>query len=195
MPNNQTNNDVYEQAKQLRRNVVFGILIVILIFTAVFAYNQHKNVKKNQERLDNRMAEVKKVNAENKKIEKANIELQKEVGIYDTLESTKDFYNNFFNWSSWTQYRDNMKQLRLTYPNIDDDKVVDISGDSIGASSSPTSSYDRETFVGENKGETGEFVKQTKLYDDGSESSAIWYIISDYKDGKLDIKSMKAYRE
>ncbi|OEL08244.1 hypothetical protein [Staphylococcus equorum] len=195
MPNNQTNNDVYEEAKQLRRNVVTAILVVGVIIAAVFAYNQYSKAKENQERLDNRMAEIEMIDAENKKVEKANVKLQKEVGTYDTLQATKDFYNHFFNWSSWSEYRDNMKQLQLTYPNIDDDKIVDISGDTIGASVSPTSSYERETFVGENKGQTGEFVTQSKVYDDGNKSSAIWYIVSDYKDGKLDIESMKAYRE
>lgn len=195
MPNNNNEKDVYEEAKRLRRNVATIILIVIMVACAAFAYSQYSNAKENQKRLDDRKAEIKKVKAENKETEKANIKLQKDVGVYDTLSETEQFYDSFYNWSSWKQYRDNMKKLRLLYPQIDDGKVVDISGDKIGASASPTSSYERNTFVGTKKGQTGELVTQTKNYADGTTSEAMFYIISDYDKDELNIKYMKPYRK
>lgn len=195
MPNHNNETDVYEEAKRLRRNAATIIIVIVMVACAVFAYTQYSDAKHYQNRLDDRKADIKKVRAKNKEIEKANVKLQKDVGIYDTLQDTKQFYNLFYNWSSWKAYRDNMKKLRITYPQIDDGDVVDISGDTIGASASPNSTYDRDTFVGTHKGETGEFVTQTKNYPDGTTSEAMFYIISDYKHNELNIKYMKPYRK
>ncbi|WP_145460805.1 hypothetical protein [Staphylococcus haemolyticus] len=194
MPSNNDAN-TYEQAKRLRRNVITTVLIVIAIIAAVFAYKQYQNVKENEKLLKERHAQIEKVQRHNKEIEKKDVALQKKVGIYETAESSADFYDKFFNWSSWQQYADNMKRLRTLYPQIDEGKVVNISGNKRGASASPDSSYERQTYVGKEKGQIGELVTQTKSYDDGTESKAIWYIISNKKDNKFDITSMKAYRD
>lgn len=193
MPNSD-NENIYEQAKRLRRNVITTILIVITIIAAVFAYNQYQSVKNNEKLLDERHAQIDKVKRYNKQIDKKDIALQKKVGIYETTKSSADFYDNFFNWSSWQQYGDNMKRLRTLYPQIDEGKVVNISGNKRGASASPHSSYERQIYVGKEKSQIGELVTQTKSYDDGTDSKAIWYIISNKKDNKFDITNMKAYR-
>ncbi|WP_180552695.1 hypothetical protein, partial [Staphylococcus haemolyticus] len=73
--------------------------------------------------------------------------------------------------------------------------VVNIKGDKRGAGASPESSYSRDSYIGKDKSQIGDIVKQTKVYPDGKETEAIWYIISDYKDDKYNITKMKAYRE
>ncbi|MZP63801.1 hypothetical protein GT368_10825 [Staphylococcus pseudintermedius] len=60
---------------------------------------------------------------------------------------------------------------------------------------SPNSSYSRDSYIGKEKSQIGDIVKQTKVYPDGQETEAIWYIVSEYKDGKYNITTMNAYRE
>ena len=89
----------------------------------------------------------------------------------------------------------NMKQLQVLYPNIEDGKVVNIKGDKRGAGASPESSYSKDSYIGAKDSQIGDIVKQTKVYPDGKETEAIWYIMSDYKDDKYNISFMKSYRE
>ncbi|HAC5788989.1 TPA_asm: hypothetical protein GZX72_14280 [Listeria monocytogenes] len=195
MANNNKSDDVYNDASRIRCNVITAILVFLVIVTGLFAYNQYKNVQDQQKKLDKQLAVNKKINKENEKTQKENIKLQKQVGVYDTLTASKSFYDRFFDWSSWAEYLDNLEELRVEYPQIDKGKVVDISGDEIGGSSSPVSSYERQTFIGSKQGEIGEFVTQNKSYHDGTESKAIWYVVSEHKKGKYDIKHMTPYRE
>ncbi|WP_215388683.1 hypothetical protein [Staphylococcus aureus] len=187
-------NDVFERAKYLRRNAVLLILVVVVIVSGIFAFNQFKEAQQNQKELSAKQDKAKKTKANNKKITKENEELFKKIGTYDTLMATRDFYDKFYNWNSWEQYADNMKELQNTYPNIDDDDVVDISGKDVGTGDSPESSYTEKNYVGTEKRQIGQFITQTKKYED-REGTAIWYIVSDYKDGKLNISQMKPYRE
>ncbi|HDE6300866.1 TPA: hypothetical protein QIX74_001525 [Staphylococcus aureus] len=192
MSNNKS--DVFEHAKYLRRNALLLILVVVVIVSGIFAFNQFKEAQQNQKELSAKQDKAKKTKANNKKIAKENEELFKKIGTYDTLMATRDFYDKFYNWNSWEQYADNMKDLQNTYPNIDDDDVVDISGKDVGTGASPESSYTEKNYVGTEKRQIGQFITQTKKYED-REGTAIWYIISDYKDGKLNISQMKPYRE
>ncbi|EZV57624.1 hypothetical protein V074_02579 [Staphylococcus aureus 2010-60-1240-1] len=194
MSNNKSDVDVFERSKYLRRNALLLILVVIVIVSGVFAFNQFKEVQQNQKELSAKQDKAKKTEVNNKKIAKENEELFKKIGTYDTLMATKDFYDKFYNWNSWEQYANNMKVLQNTYPNIDDGDVVDISGKDVGTGSSPESSYTEKNYVGTEKGQIGQFITQTKKYED-REGTAIWYIVSDYKDGKLNISQMKPYRE
>lgn len=187
-------NDVFERAKYLRRNAILLILVVVVIISGIFAFNQFKEAQQNQKELSAKQDKAKKTKSNNKKIAKENEELFKKIGTYDTLMATRDFYDKFYNWNSWEQYADNMKELQNTYPNIDDDDVVDISGNDVGTGESPDSSYTEKNYVGTKKGQIGQFITQTKKYED-REGTAIWYVVSDYKDGKLNISQMKPYRE
>ncbi|WP_237451446.1 hypothetical protein, partial [Staphylococcus pseudintermedius] len=85
--------------------------------------------------------------------------------------------------------------LQVLYPTIEEGNVVNIKGDTRGAGVSPNSSYSRDSYIGKEKSQIGDIVKQTKVYPDGQETEAIWYIVSEYKDGKYNITTMNAYRE
>lgn len=195
MQSKENANDSIEEAYRLRRNVILSILIFCVAITGIYAYNQYSKANDLQQKVDKRLAYNKKVDKKNKKIEDENIKLKKSIGVYDTERSSKKFYDKFFVWNTWEQYLDNMKQLQLLYPQINDGKVVNIKGDKRGAGASPDSSYTKETFISKEKGETADIVTQNKQYFDGSESVAIWYVISKYENGKYDISHMKAYRE
>ncbi|HDG8540763.1 TPA: hypothetical protein ACHHP1_002711 [Staphylococcus aureus] len=195
MPNNNQQSDKYEEASRLRRNVVTSVLAVLVAIAGIFAYHQHTNAQDMQSKLDKRIEQNNKMKQENKKVEEANDELKKQIGIYDTDQSSKKFYDKFFNWSTWKEYMSNMKQLQVLYPSIEEGNVVNIKGDKRGAGASPESSYSRDSYIGKDKSQIGDIVKQTKVYPDGKETEAIWYIISDYKDDKYNITKMKAYRE
>ncbi|HDG8809145.1 TPA: hypothetical protein ACHHA7_002757 [Staphylococcus aureus] len=195
MPNNNQQSDKFEEASRLRRNVVTSVLAVLVAIAGIFAYSQHTNAQDMQSKLDKRIEQNNKMKQENKKVEEANDELKKQIGIYDTDQSSKKFYDKFFNWSTWKEYMSNMKQLQVLYPSIEEGNVVNIKGDKRGAGASPESSYSRDSYIGKDKSQIGDIVKQTKVYPDGKETEAIWYIISDYKDDKYNITKMKAYRE
>ncbi|HFN8785808.1 TPA: hypothetical protein ACUIB6_002642 [Staphylococcus aureus] len=195
MPNNNQQSDKYEEASRLRRNVVTSVLAVLVAIAGIFAYHQHTNAQDMQSKLDKRIEQNNKMKQENKKVEEANDELKKQIGIYDTDQSSKKFYDKFFNWSTWKEYMSNMKQLQVLYPSIEEGNVVNIKGDKRGAGASPESSYSRDSYIGKDKSQIGDIVKQTKVYPDDKETEAIWYIISDYKDDKYNITKMKAYRE
>lgn len=195
MPNNNQQSDKFEEASRLRRNVVTSVLAVLVAIAGIFAYSQHTNAQDMQSKLDKRIEQNNKMKQENKKVEEANDELKKQIGIYDTEQSSKKFYDKFFNWSTWKEYMSNMKQLQVLYPSIEEGNVVNIKGDKRGAGASPESSYSRDSYIGKDKSQIGDIVKQTKVYPDGKETEAIWYIISDYKGDKYNITKMKAYRE
>lgn len=195
MPNNNQQSDKFEEASRLRRNVVTSVLAVLVAIAGIFAYSQHTNAQDMQSKLDKRIEQNNKMKQENKKVEEANDELKKQIGIYDTDQSSKKFYDKFFNWSTWKEYMSNMKQLQVLYPSIEEGNVVNIKGDKRGAGASPESSYSRDSYIGKDKSQIGDIVKQTKVYPDGKETEAIWYIISDYKGDKYNIMKMKAYRE
>lgn len=195
MQNKEQTNESIEETYRLRRNLILTILIVCVVISAIYAYNQFSKANDLQKKVDSRIEKNKKVDLENKKIDKANIQLKKDVGIYDTEQSSTKFYDKFFVWNTWQEYLDNLKQLRLLYPQIEEGKTVDLKGDKRGAGASPDSNYSKKTFIGKSKSETGDFVTQTKRYDDGSETQAIWYVISNHNKGKYDITYMKAYRE
>ncbi|WP_215395369.1 hypothetical protein [Staphylococcus aureus] len=195
MLNNKRQSDEYEEAQRLRRNVVTSVLFVLVAIAGIFAYQQHANVQDIQSKVDKRIEQNNKIKQENKKITSANDELKKQVGIYDTDKSSGKFYDKFFKWSTWKEYMANMEQLQVLYPSIDKGKVVNIKGDTRGAGASPESSYSRESYISEEKTQTGDIVHQSKNYPDGKETEAIWYVISDYKDGKYNITKMNAYRE
>ncbi|MDN5191609.1 hypothetical protein QWY52_13340 [Staphylococcus aureus] len=195
MPNSNQQTDKYEEASRLRRNVVTSVLAVLVAIAGIFAYHQHTNVQDMQSKVDKRIEQNNKMKQENKKVEEANDELKKQIGIYDTDQSSKKFYDKFFNWSTWKEYMSNMKQLQVLYPSIEEGNVVNIKGDKRGAGASPESSYSRDSYIGKDKSQIGDIVKQTKVYPDGKETEAIWYIISDYKGDKYNITKMKAYRE
>lgn len=194
MPNNNQHSDKFEEASRLRRNVVTSVLAVLVVIAGIFAYQQYTSAQEMQSKVDKRIEQNNKMNKENKKVEEANDELKKQIGVYDTDQSSKKFYDKFFNWSTWKEYMSNMKQLQVLYPSIEEGNVVNIKGDKRGASASPESSYSRESYIGKEKSQVGDIVKQTKVYPDGEETEAIWYIISDYKDDKYNITKMKAYR-
>ncbi len=195
MPNSNQQTDKYEEASSLRRNVVTSVLAVLVAIAGIFAYHQHTNVQDMQSKVDKRIEQNNKMKQENKKVEEANDQLKKQIGIYDTDQSSKKFYDKFFNWTTWKEYMSNMKQLQVLYPSIEEGNVVNIKGDKRGAGASPESSYSRDSYIGKDKSQIGDIVKQTKVYPDGKETEAIWYIISDYKDDKYNITKMKAYRE
>lgn len=195
MTNQAKNHDVHEEAKRVRRNVVSTVLIILILITGMYAFHQHENKVKAQDRLDKRLEINKDIKNHNKKIDRYNKQLEKDVGVYETKQATDDFYSYFFEWDSWKQYRNNMAELRKLFPNIDKDKVVDISGNKIGASASPTSNYEKTSFIGDKEGRVVDLVEQNKSYQDGTETTAIWYVVADYKDGKLDIREMKPYRD
>ncbi|HGO3335426.1 TPA: hypothetical protein ACK00E_002611 [Staphylococcus aureus] len=195
MPNSNQQTDKYEEASRLRRNVVTSVLAVLVAIAGLFAYHQHTNVQDIQSKVDKRIEQNNKMKQENKKVEEANDQLKKQIGIYDTDQSSKKFYDKFFNWTTWKEYMSNMKHLQVLYPSIEEGNVVNIKGDKRGAGASPESSYSRDSYIGKDKSQIGDIVKQTKVYPDGKETEAIWYIISDYKDDKYNITKMKAYRE
>ncbi|EGQ2899975.1 hypothetical protein E6A67_01285 [Staphylococcus pseudintermedius] len=195
MPNNSQHTHKYEEAQRLRRNVLTSILVLLVAIAGIFAYRQHASAQDIQSKVDKRIEQNNQMKKENKKVEAANDKLKKQIGIYDTDQASERFYDKFFVWSTWKEYMSNMKQLQVLYPTIEEGNVVNIKGDTRGAGVSPNSSYSRDSYIGKEKSQIGDIVKQTKVYPDGQETEAIWYIVSEYKDGKYNITTMNAYRE
>ncbi|MDF0320912.1 hypothetical protein O0M08_11110 [Staphylococcus pseudintermedius] len=195
MLNNSQQTYKYKEAQRLRRNVLTSILVVLVAIAGIFAYRQHASAQDIQIKVDKRIEQNNQIKQENKKVEAANDELKKQIGIYDTDQSSEKFYDKFFVWSTWKEYMSNMKQLQVLYPSIEEGNVVNIKGDTRGAGVSPDSSYSKESYIGKEKSQIGDIVKQTKVYPDGQETEAIWYIVSENKNGKYNITTMNAYRE
>ncbi|MFB3208879.1 hypothetical protein PF233_13260 [Staphylococcus pseudintermedius] len=195
MPNNSQQTHKYEEAQRLRRNVLTSILVLLVAITGIFAYRQHASAQDIQSKVDKRVEQNNQIKKKNKEVEAANDKLKKQIGIYDTDHASKRFYDKFFVWSTWKEYMSNMKQLQVLYPTIEKGNVVNIKDDTRGAGVSPDSSYSKDSYIGKEKSQIGDIVKQTKVYPDGQETEAIWYIVSEYKDGKYNITTMNAYRE
>lgn len=185
----------YDDAKKLRRDLLTIILFVVAIFVVVFLIVRVNEINQLKDDIATAKEEKKAMENYNKKIDEQREKQTEKVGLKEVKEEMTTFNDLFFNWKTWGEYDENMKELRQLYPQIDEGSLVDISGKDVGSGQSPKSSYDEEYFTTTKESEIAEPVTQTK---EGisDRSSTFWFIIGNKEEGKtFNINHMKRYRE
>ncbi len=195
MSNNNRDMMDYDDAKELRRNLITFVLLLGAFLVIVFWIVRQNDINNVKQDIEDKKAEKVKIEQYNKKVDEQSLEQSEKIGLADITKDMKKFNDLFYNWDSWKAYTDNMKELRSLYPRIDEGKVVNISGRDVGTGKSPKSSHTSDFYTTTNPNEIAVTVEQKK---DGisDKSSAFWYIVGEKQNGEtLDIKHMKRYRD
>lgn len=183
-----------DKARALRKDIAMIVLIIAIMLLVAFTIGRMSEIKDLKADIKDKTEKKVANEKHNKTVEDKQEAQLKDIDLKDVTEKADEFNNLFFNWDSWGVYDDHMKQLQQKFPKIDDGKVVDISGKVVGSGQSPVSTFDASYLATPNKGELIQFVEQDKE-STSDQSSSLWYIVSDYKDGKFDIHYMKRYEE
>lgn len=196
MPNNNDDRMLRpaDEARALRKDVLTVVLILSTITMVILLVVRSNEINQLKDDIQNKKEQKTAIVNHNKKVDKLEEAQLEKINLNDVKQEATKFNDLFFDWDTWAKYDGNMKKLQKNYPHIDDSDVVDISGEVVGHGRSPISTYDATYLTTANDKEITQFVEQEK---EGvsDESSALWYIISDYKDGEYDIKYMKRYKE
>lgn len=174
--------------------VIISLLAIIVIIMGINLFNKYKEddkIKKDIQTLQSKNEDVKK---HNKDVDNKEKEQEKVLQIDTAMNNTTEFNDKFFVWDSWKTYSDNMKYLRNTFPNLEDNKNVVIDGKDVGTGTAPESTYESDAFVTENKNEVSELIKQSKSYDSKA-TEKLWFKVSNNKDGKYDITQFESYEK
>ena len=186
--------DTFEVASQRRKDVLTVILIITTVIVVVMMINRFNEVNKLQSEIKE-LKQERSVNiAHNKKIEKQQNEQTKKIGLEQVTNNAITFDNKFFDWTSWGEYTDNMKQLQKDFPNLKENKNVDISGGKVGNGDSPISKHSSEEFTTKNQNEIAQLITQSKNTQT-SKSEALWLKVSNYDNNQYDITKMNTYKE
>lgn len=185
----------YDDVKQLRKNALMILLIIVAGFVILFQIVRFNEIKDLKQDIADAKTEKKDVQKYNKGIQEKQQKQLDEVGLTNVKEEMSNFNNLFFEWSTWGEFSRNMKELRALYPKIQSGDVVNISGKSVGTGESPESTYDNDFMTTTNREELAEVVNQNKDFNDG-QSDTMWYIIGEKKgDSTFNITHMNHYRE
>lgn len=194
MSNKDNFNQDAEIAKDRRLNlltIVLGVIAIVLVGMFIHRFIQVNEV---QSDIKNMKSEKKVNELHNKKVAKEQNDMLKKLGLGKVKSESNTFNNLFFDWSGWGEYTKNMEELQDKYPEIDKGDVVDISGRLVGNGEGPRSRYTSNVYTTSKQGEIAEFIEQNKSADD-SRSKALWFKLSNYKDGNYNITDMNVYRE
>lgn len=164
------------------------VVMSILLFNKT---NEHKELKKE---LSEKQTTQKAVASHNKKVKKDVENFESESGIGDVSYTATDFNDKYFDWASWKEYDENIKEIKTTYPNLEKNRNIEISGMDVGSGKSPISSYETKEYTTKNKHELAEMIAQNKQYEDRI-TQRIFYKVSTLDKGKYDIKEFKVYSE
>ena len=170
------------------RFVVILILFMVMMFVLIGLFNTYKE---NEDLRSDIKSEKQKIN-HNKTVSDREKEQNEKLGLTDVENASDDFNEKFYVWSNWQEFSDNMKSLRQTYPNLDSNDNVDISGKAVGTGDSPISNYESTSYTTTNKDELSEIITQEKKYDDHT-TETLWHKVSNYKKGKYDISEFEKY--
>lgn len=176
------------------RNIFIMLLSVIFIFMVLALINSYNHNNGLRDKIKKEKATVEQTKKDNKEILAREQSDNENLEIDNVEDATNNFNDKFFDWNTWEVFSNNMKDLRKTYPNLEDNKDIDISGKSVGTGESPVSSYDSEKYTTTNKQEIAEYIIQSKRYED-HKSQMIWQKVSDYDKGKYDITKFEKYEQ
>lgn len=195
MPNNHDKElDVFEVASQRRRDILLVALIIAVIVCVAMYFNRQGQINELQSDIKTKEHKKSEMITYNKKIDKEQKAIDKKVGLDDVQSQAETFDDNFFDWSSWGEYTDNMKFLQKEFPNLKDNKNVDISGKVVGRGDSPRSSYSSDTFTTRNKDEIAQMITQTKKTPT-TQSEKKWFKLSNTQNTTYDVTKMNSYEE
>lgn len=173
-----------------------AILSIIAVIMLIMAINKSTEANDLQAKIDKMNKEKDNRIAYNKDIAKKNEEESEKVGIDEVSKEADVFNDKFFNWGDWGEFTKNRKDLRSLYPNINEGKVVDISGMDVGSNSNKLkSNHSTDRFIGSQNNKIGEMITQFKSSDTGGKTDGMWYKVSEMKDGKYEVVFMEKYEK
>lgn len=187
-------NNKFEEAKKTRIIVSITILLIIIAILSVLVIQRYNQINTLNNDIKSTLNKKEKNEKHNANVEKQTDKLNKEVGTQDVIDTSTRFDDKFFDWSTWQEYSKNMKSLAKDYPNIESEEIVDLSGKKVGTGESPDSEYTKTSYTTTKEGEVAEFIEQHKSMTT-KETRTLWYKVSNYKNGKYDITSLKNYSE
>ncbi|RIN27710.1 hypothetical protein [Staphylococcus succinus] len=173
---------------------IITILILVIMFLGALVLNSNHNVKdikKDIVKLEKKQSDRAKYNDG---IDKKQSSINERIGNGAVMKAAKNFNDKFYTWSSWNEFSDNMKDLRATYPNLQDSNIVDISGKSVGNGDSPDSIYSTDFYATDKKGQVAELITQNKSTET-SGTKLQWFKIENMEKGKYSITYLKPYNE
>lgn len=152
-----------DDLQDLFPKVLVGLIFLLLV-VFISGYNANKNFKNNSKLLADNQAKVEQISTKNKEILAKQKEQEDEIGKLDAQKQSTQFFDKYFNWSTWQEYSKNMNKLNDEYPQLNNSKVVRISAHDVGNGKSPISYYSTESFVTNNNGSTLNLVTQKRNY-------------------------------
>lgn len=174
------------------RFVVILILFMVMMFVLIGLFNTYKENEDLRSDIKSEKQKISNTKSHNKTVSDREKEQNEKLGLTDVENASDDFNEKFYVWSNWQEFSDNMKSLRQTYPNLDSNDNVDISGKAVGTGDSPISKYESTSYTTTNKDELSEIITQEKKYDDHT-TETLWHKVSNYKKGKYDISEFEKY--
>lgn len=182
------------EEKKRKLDLVILFLIVTTVISAILLYNKNNRLEAMSEELSSKEEKQLEIVNKNKEIAKEQKKNNSDVGNDEVVFASDRFNEKYYNWTTWKEYSRNMKELRVLYPNLENNKLLDISGLDVGTGNSPLSSYDSDIYTMTNKGEIAELITQTKQYDDKT-TERLMFKVSNSNKGKYDIKEFQVYSE
>lgn len=157
---------------------IIGIIAIgtfLIIGRDVKLYNEGKELHAQYEQ---KLKKEKDRRAENKKIAKQNRTQIAQTNLKPTYESGKKVVKDLFSWSSWNEYKDNMKDITVQFPEVAKNKDIDSKAQMIGSGKSPISQVEVDTTatgVGATNNQVSFYVKQILTYPD-EKYEKDWYL-------------------
>lgn len=174
------------------RFVVILILSMTMLFVLIGLFNTYKDNEGLRSDIKSDKQKISKSKTHNRMVSEREKKQNEKLGLTDVENASNEFNEKFYVWSNWQEFSDNMKSLRQTYPNLDSNDNVDISGKAVGTGDSPISNYESTSYTTTNKDELSEIITQEKKYDDHT-TETLWHKVSNYKKGKYDISQFEKY--
>lgn len=145
------------------KSKIIAVLVIAVAIAFLVNLNKSKELEEKKLELAERQESVEIVMKNNKEVLKKQRVQDEKMGFNDVKEKTDEFYNYFFNWSSWQTYSDNMLEIQKRFPKLNEYSPVDISGAQVGTGQSPISSISgREYFTTKDKNKIITFVNQIR---------------------------------
>ncbi|WP_436890172.1 hypothetical protein [Mammaliicoccus sciuri] len=177
-----------------RFNIIVILAIASIVVMSILLFNKTNEHDQLKKELSDKQTTQKAVAAHNKTVDKEVEKFENESGVSDVSYTAQDFNNKYFDWASWEEYDKKIKEIKTTYPNLESNKNVEITGMDVGSGKSPISNFESTEYTTKNKHELAEMITQNKQYEDRI-TERLFYKVSTLKDGKYDISEFKVYSE
>ncbi|HDK8090358.1 TPA: hypothetical protein PT687_002527 [Staphylococcus aureus] len=177
-----------------RFNIIVLLAIACIVVMSILLFNKTNEHDQLKKELSDKQTTQKAVAAHNKKVDSEIEKFENESGVSDVSYTATDFNNKYFDWASWEEYDKKIKEIKTTYPNLESNKNIEISGMDVGSGKSPISSFESTEYTTKNKHEIAEMITQNKQYEDRM-TERLFYKVSTLKNGKYDISEFKVYSE